>query len=90
MPQNAPTPEASQPDVVAEIAGKGDVPAAARVIQRLNESVRREDCKAMVVARTILQDPGLSSKVLRVVNSSFYRHGGEAISTISRATVGCR
>jgi len=92
MPQNAstpetPTPEAAQPDVVAEIAGKGDVPAAARVIQRLNESVRREDCKAMVVARTILQDPGLSSKVLRVVNSGFYRHGGEPISTISRAVI---
>jgi len=41
----------------------------------------------MVVARTILQDPGLSSKVLRVVNSSFYRHGGEPISTISRAVI---
>ncbi len=86
MPQTAPFQDA-HPDVVAEIAGKGDVPAAARVIQRLNESVRREDCKAMVVARTILQDPGLSSKVLRVVNSSFYRHGGEPISTISRAVI---
>lgn len=87
MPQPTPTDRETRPDVVAEIAGKGDVPAAARVIQRLNESVRRENCKAMVVARTILQDPGLSSKVLRVVNSSFYRHGGEPISTISRAVI---
>lgn len=87
MSEPAQTGPEQRPDVLAEIGALGDFPAAARVIQRLNESVRREDCKAIVVARTILQDPGLSSKVLRVVNSSFYRHGGEPVSTISRAVI---
>jgi len=81
-----PHPE-THPDVLSEIATKGDFPAAARVIQRLNDSVRRDDCKTIVVARTILQDPGLSSKVLRLVNSVLYRHGGEPVATISRAVI---
>jgi HD-like signal output (HDOD) protein len=72
-------------EMVAAIAAKGDFPAAARVIQRLHEAVRRENCNALDVAQVILHDPGLSSKVLRVVNSSFYRPRGEPISTITRA-----
>jgi HD-like signal output (HDOD) protein len=71
--------------MVAAIAAKGDFPAAARVIQRLHDAVRRENCNALDVAQVILADPGLSSKVLRVVNSSFYRPRGEPVSTITRA-----
>jgi HD-like signal output (HDOD) protein len=72
-------------EMVAAIAAKGDFPAAARMIQRLHEAVRRENCNALDVAQVILNDPGLSSKVLRVVNSSFYRPRGEPVSTITRA-----
>jgi HD-like signal output (HDOD) protein len=79
------TPEPHVEDMVAAIAAKGDFPAAARVIQRLHDAVRRENCNALDVAQVILADPGLSSKVLRVVNSSFYRPRGEPVSTITRA-----
>lgn len=71
--------------MVAAIAAKGDFPAAARVLQRLHDAVRRENCNALEVARVILDDPGVSSKILRVVNSSFYRPRGEPVSTITRA-----
>ncbi len=71
--------------MVAAITAKGDFPAAARIIQRLHDAVRRENCNALEVAQVILADPGLSSKVLRVVNSSFYRPRGEPVSTITRA-----
>ena len=71
--------------LVEEIRGRGDFPAAAQVIQRLQASVRREHCTSLEVARTILQDPGLSSKVLRIVNSAFYNPRGNPVSTISRA-----
>ena len=71
--------------MVAALAAKGDFPAAGRVIQRLHEAVRRENCNALDVAQVILTDPGLSSKVLRVVNSSFYRPRGEPVSTITKA-----
>jgi len=81
----AETPELRIEEMVAAIAAKGDFPAAARVIQRLHDAVRRENCNALDVAQVILADPGLSSKVLRVVNSSFYRPRGEPVSTITRA-----
>jgi len=73
--------------MVERIAAKGDFPAVARVIHRLHEVVRKENCNALEVARVILGDPGLSSKVLRVVNSSYYRPRGEPISTITRAVM---
>lgn len=85
MADPAETPEIRLEHMVAAIAAKGDFPAAARVIQRLHEAVRRENCNALDVAQAILADPGLSSKVLRVVNSSFYRPRGEPVSTITRA-----
>jgi HD-like signal output (HDOD) protein len=71
--------------MVAAIAAKGDFPAAGRVIQRLHEVVGRENCNALDVTQVVLADPGLSSKVLRVVNSTFYRPRGEPVSTITRA-----
>jgi HD-like signal output (HDOD) protein len=81
----AQTPQFGLEQMAAAIAAKGDFPAAARVIHRLHEVVRRENCNALDVAQAILADPGLSSKVLRVVNSSFYRPRGEPVSTITRA-----
>jgi len=74
-------------DVLGEISTKGDFPAAAHVVERLNGMLRRDDCSALVIAQVILQDPGLSSKVLRVVNSAFYRTRGNPISTITRAVI---
>jgi HD-like signal output (HDOD) protein len=74
-------------DVLGEIGTKGDFPAAAHVVERLNGMLRRDDCSALVIAQVILQDPGLSSKVLRVVNSAFYRTRGNPISTITRAVI---
>lgn len=85
MADAAETHELRLEEMVAAIAAKGDFPAAARVIQRLHDAVRRENCNALDVAQAILADPGLSSKVLRVVNSSFYRPRGEPVSTITRA-----
>jgi eukaryotic-like serine/threonine-protein kinase len=81
----AEAPQQGLEQMVAAIAAKGDFPAAARAIQRLHDAVRRENCNALDVAQVILADPGLSSKVLRVVNSSFYRPRGEPVSTITRA-----
>lgn len=85
MAEPAEMPEDRVAQLVAAIVAKGDFPAAARVIQRLHDAVRRENCNALEVARVILDDPGLSSKVLRIVNSSFYRPRGEPVSTITRA-----
>jgi len=74
-------------DVLGEISTKGDFPAIAKVIENLHALTRREDASALVIARVILQDPGLSSKILRVVNSAFYRTRSNPISTVTRAVI---
>jgi HD-like signal output (HDOD) protein len=85
-----PTPLPVEPEmqrIIGEISDRGDFPAAARVIERLRMTVGRENCAALDVARIILGDPGTASKVLRLVNSAFYRKDGPPISTITRAVV---
>ncbi|HZP43795.1 MAG TPA: HDOD domain-containing protein [Candidatus Binatia bacterium] len=87
MGEPAPTGVDRGRQILAELGTKGDFPAAAGVIERLRDVVRKEDCTALDVARIILQDAGLASKVLRLVNSAFYRKGGNPVSTITRAII---
>ena len=82
-----PAEESAAARVMAEIAHKGDFPAAGVVIQRLREVVSRDDCTALDIAKVILNDPGLSSKILRLVNSAFYRQRSNPVSTITRAVI---
>jgi HD-like signal output (HDOD) protein len=72
---------------IAEIRTKGDFPAVARVIEKLRASVAREHCAALDIARIVLQDAGFASKLLRLVNSAFYRRHGEPVSTVTRAVL---
>jgi len=73
--------------ILSEIGTKGDLPAGAEVIQQIQTAIRKEDCNALDVVRIILKDTALSSKVLRVVNSSFYRRTGNPVSTVTGAIV---
>jgi len=86
-----PAPASSTADrvdaLIARSSQQSDIPAVAGIIQDLHAAVRRETVAALDVVRLILKDPGLSSKVLRVVNSAFYRPRSDPISTITRAVL---
>jgi HD-like signal output (HDOD) protein len=74
--------------VIAEIGTKGDFPIATRVLERLRTAVGKDEGAAVDVARIILQDAGFASKLLRLVNSAYYRRGaGEPVSTVTRAVM---
>jgi HD-like signal output (HDOD) protein len=73
--------------ITAEIGKRGAFPGVARVIERLRTVVTKEDCAALDVARIILQDAGLASNLLRLVNSAFYRRQGGPVSTVTRAVL---
>lgn len=75
------------PRILAEIREQGDLGANPQAIERLNHVLNREYCTTLGLAHAILQDPGLSAKILRVVNSVAYSVRGEAVSTITRAIV---
>ena len=73
--------------ILAEIRAQGDLAANPQAIERLNQLINKEFCTTLGLAHAILQDPGLSAKILRVVNSVVYSVRGEPVSTISRAIV---
>ena len=73
------------PPILAEIHTQGDLAANPQAIERLNRLLNKEFCTTLGLAHAILQDPGLSAKILRVVNSVAYSVRGEPVSTITRA-----
>lgn len=66
---------------------KNDFPALAQSISTLNRLADSSDKDSTQLANIIVKDQGLSSKILRVVNSAYYGAFSGTIGTISRAVV---
>lgn len=66
-----------------------DFPAISRHVAEITQKTSSsDDTHANELANVILKDFALTSKLLKLVNSSVYRHGGgSAITTISRAVM---
>lgn len=65
---------------------KGDFPALSDAVMRIQKLTQSDDENLSSLANEILKDVALTHKILRMVNSSYYRRpDGGAISTISRA-----
>ncbi|MDP6980030.1 MAG: HDOD domain-containing protein [Myxococcota bacterium] len=71
------------------VRGTPEIQSLPDVFRRINEVIERPNSSADEVAKVVMEDPGLSSRLLRLVNSSLFSFPGE-IDTISRAiaTVG--
>lgn len=65
---------------------KKDFPAVAKHVTQIMQQTNRS-ASANQLAKVILNDQSLTSKILRLVNSSAYAHFGGEIRTISRAVV---
>ena len=71
-----PAPPPTTPNFINDIAaGKVELPTMPRVLQKLMAALRRDDVDARSLGELLAQDPVLSSKVLRLANSSFF--GGQ-------------
>jgi len=64
----------------------GDFPASAKVIAELRELVSKPNTTANQITEVILREPSLGTRVLSLVNSSFYRRA-KPIMTVSQAVV---
>lgn len=64
----------------------GDFPASAKVVNELKELTSDPRTTAQQMAEVILREPSLSTRVLHLVNSSFYRRA-KPIMTVSQAVV---
>jgi HD-like signal output (HDOD) protein len=67
---------------------KTDFPALSESVSAINRLANSEKEGVNTLSNTILKDFALTNKILRLVNSVFYRQaGGGNISTVSRAVV---
>ncbi|MFP5391458.1 MAG: HDOD domain-containing protein [Gammaproteobacteria bacterium] len=64
---------------------QGDMPGFTRAIQAILGAMRGEDELEFSMAQTVLSDPILTQKVLRLANSSMYSAFGQRVDTVSKA-----
>lgn len=67
---------------------KSDFPALSDSVSAINKLTKSEGESVNSLSNTILKDFALTNKILRLVNSAFFRQvGGGNISTVSRAVI---
>lgn len=64
-----------------------DLPILNRTVQRLCQTTADTEASTQDLATVVLQDPSLTSGVLRAANSAYFNRTGQEISTVSRAIV---
>lgn len=70
-----------------EKADAHELPILATTLGQIQKALSSEEYSTFALARVILQDPPLTTKVLRVANSVYYNPGGQTISMVSRAVM---
>ena len=73
--------------LIERIKGSLDFPAFAHNVAQLNALCDRDDVTPDQLADVVLRDYAITEKLLRMVNSAWYRRGNKPVSTISRAVV---
>ncbi|MGV7206591.1 HDOD domain-containing protein [Oxalobacteraceae bacterium A2-2] len=66
---------------------RGDLPGFAKAITSILGAMRGEDEQEFNMTRTVLSDPVLTQKVLRLANSTMYSAFGQHVSTVSKAVL---
>lgn len=73
--------------IIDRIRRKGDFPAVSKYIAEVTRRAGSETSSAASVAETILKDYSLTQRLMRLVNSPYYRGGSGPVTTVSRAVV---
>ena len=66
---------------------RGDLPGFSKVVNSILTAMRGEDDREFNMTKTVLADPALTQKVLRLANSSMYAVFGSGINTVSKAVI---
>ena len=69
------------------IRRRGDMPGFTRAINAILASMRGEDEREFSMTQTVLSDPVLTQKVLRLANSGMYSAFGQRVNTVSKAVL---
>ena len=69
----------------SRVQQRGDLPGFAKVVSTILSAMRGEQDRDFNMTRTVLADPSLTQKVLRLANSPMYAVFGQEITTITNA-----
>ena len=92
MTQDATSPVRSSAEATLallweRIRRQGDMPGFTKAIGAILGAMRGEDEHEFSMTQTVLSDPVLTQKVLRLANSSMYSAFGQRINTVSKAVL---
>lgn len=86
-PLRSPRAQATLALLWERIRRQGDMPGFTRAINAILASMRGEDERDFSMTQTVLTDPVLTQKVLRLANSSMYSAFGQRVNTVSKAVL---
>lgn len=69
------------------IRRRGDMPGFTKAINAILGAMRGEDEREFSMTQTVLTDPVLTQKVLRLANSGMYAAFGQRVNTVSKAVM---
>ena len=87
LPVSPGTPEKTLDLLWTRVRQRGDLPGFSKVINSILAAMRGEDDREFNMTKTVLSDPALTQKVLRLANSAMYAVFGQEINTVSKAVV---
>ncbi len=87
MEENPSSKEKTIADIVAKAPTGGGIPSLSTILNKVLYLSAKDNVSLQDIAKALLQDYGLTTKTLEIVNSAYYGMGRMRISTVSRATI---
>jgi HD-like signal output (HDOD) protein len=87
LPVSPGTPEKTLDLLWTRVRQRGDLPGFSKVVSSILAAMRGEDDREFNMTKTVLSDPALTQKVLRLANSAMYAVFGQDVNTVSKAVV---
>ena len=80
-------PEKTLDLLLTRVRQRGDLPGFSKVVSAIVGAMHGDDDREFSMTRTVLSDPTLTQRVLRLANSAMYSAFGQGISTVSKAVI---
>jgi HD-like signal output (HDOD) protein len=71
----------------SRVRQRGDLPGFSKVVSAILSAMRGDDDHEFNMTKTVLSDPALTQRVLRLANSAMYSMFGQSINTVSKAVI---
>lgn len=85
--QDMPNPDKTMELLWSRVRQRGDLPGFSKVVNAIISAMHDDDEREFSMTKTVLQDPALTQKVLRLANSAMYAMFGQGINTVSKAVI---